>query len=156
LHVVDASSPQAEEQIQAVNKVLAELGCDKKPTLLVLNKVDRVTDPSLLHVLEKHHPRSVAVSAARGIGLDRLQDAVIEMLSADFTNVAVDVSAANGKVIAYLQAHAEVYRQEFHDNRVRLLCYLPKHLVHHIQEPDVKIDVLANSAMAQTAAAAQA
>jgi GTP-binding protein HflX len=105
--------------------------------------VDRVADASLLHVLEKHHPRSVAVSAARGIGLDRLQDAVIEMLSADFTNVAVDVPAANGKVIAYLQAHAEVYRQEFHDNRVRMLCYLPKHLVHHIQEPDVKIDVLA-------------
>jgi GTPase len=146
LHVVDASSPQAEEQIQAVNKVLTELGCDKKPTLLVLNKVDRVADPSLLHVLEKHHPRSVTVSAAKGIGLDRLQDAVIEMLSADFTNVAVDVPAANGKVIAYLQAHAEVYRQEFHDNRVRMLCYLPKHLVHHIQEPDVKIEVLANGA----------
>jgi len=154
LHVVDASSPQAEEQIQAVNKVLAELGCDKKPTLLVLNKVDRVADLSLLHVLEKHHPRSVAVSAARGIGVDRLQDAVIEMLSADFTNVAVDVPAANGKVIAYLQAHAEVYRQEFHDNRVRMLCYLPKHLVHHIQEPDVKIDVLAGAAEGRAVAPA--
>src|SRR6185295_8929796 len=58
LHVVDASNPAAEEQIQAVNKVLKELGCEHKPTLLVLNKVDRLTDPSYLHVLEKHHPRS--------------------------------------------------------------------------------------------------
>src|SRR5205823_1155755 len=84
LHVVDASSPHAEEHIEAVNKVLKELGCDKQPTLLVLNKVDRVTDTSLLHVLEKHHPRSVAISAATGQGIDSLCDAVIEMLSKDF------------------------------------------------------------------------
>ncbi|MCI0743419.1 MAG: GTPase HflX, partial [Gemmataceae bacterium] len=83
LHVVDAASPGAEEQIQAVNKVLDELGCKDKPTLLVLNKVDQVTDVSRLHVLEKHHPRSVTISAAKRIGLEKLQDAVIELLSAD-------------------------------------------------------------------------
>jgi GTP-binding protein HflX len=142
LHVVDASNPHAEEQIAAVNQVLTEMGAGKKPTLLVLNKIDRVRDFSLLHVLEKHHPRAVAISAARGQGIDKLEAAVIEMLSADFTNVAVDVPAANGKVIAYLTAHAEVYRQEYHDNRIRMLCYLPRHLVHHIQEPDVRIEVL--------------
>jgi GTP-binding protein HflX len=142
LHVVDASSPHAEEQIQAVAAVLKELGCDKKPTLLVLNKVDRVADPSILHVLEKHHPHSVEVSAATGRGLDALADAVIEMISADFANTAVDVDAGNGRVLAYLAAHAEVYRQEFHDNRVTLYCYVPRHLVRHIQEPDVHIRVL--------------
>ena len=47
LHVVDASSPQAEEQIKAVNEVLKELGCDDKPTLLVLNKIDQRRRPSL-------------------------------------------------------------------------------------------------------------
>lgn len=139
LHVVDASSPHAEEQIGAVKEVLTELGCGQKPTLLVLNKVDQVKDPSILHVLEKHHPRSVAISAAAGTGLDRLRDAVIEMLSADFAHVTVDVPAANGKVLSYLAAHADVYRQEYHDNHVRLHCYLPKHLVRHIREPDVTI-----------------
>ena len=139
LHVVDASSPHAEDHIRAVQGVLAELGCDKNPTLLVLNKIDRVTDPSVLHVLEKHHPRSVEVSAAKNVGMDGLRDTVIEMLSADFAHVTVDVSAANGKVLSYLSAHADVYRQEFHDNRIHLHCYLPRHLVRHIQEPDVQI-----------------
>ena len=46
--------------------------------------------------------------------------------------------------LAYLAAHAEIYRQEYHDNRVLLRCYLPKHLVYHIQEPDVQIRVLGN------------
>src|SRR5207247_3578679 len=61
LHVVDASNPHAEEQIQAVVAVLKELKIDDKPTLLVLNKVDRVPDRSFLQVLEQHHPRAVAV-----------------------------------------------------------------------------------------------
>src|SRR5205807_3410305 len=46
LHVVDASSPVAEEHIKAVNQILKELGCEQKPILLVLNKVDRVGDLS--------------------------------------------------------------------------------------------------------------
>ena len=62
MHVVDASNPHAETQIQAVTSVLKELGCDKKATLLVLNKMDRLEDPSYLHVLQKLHPRSVATS----------------------------------------------------------------------------------------------
>jgi len=142
LHVVDAGNPHAEEQIGAVNAVLKELGCSAKPTLLVLNKIDQVQDLSLLHVLQKHHPRSVSISAARRTGLDALRDAVIEMISADFAKVTVDVPAANGKVLSYLAAHAEVFRQEFHDNRIRVHCYLPRHLVHHIQEPDVRIAVV--------------
>jgi GTPase len=143
LHVVDASNAHAEEQIQSVNAVLKELGVDGKPTLLVLNKVDRVPDPSFLQVLEKHHPRAVAVSAATGHGIADLADAVIEMLSADFANASVDVAAGNGRVLSYLAAHAEVYRQEFHDNnRVTLHCFLPRHLVRHIRVPDVHIRLL--------------
>jgi GTP-binding protein HflX len=142
LHVVDAADPVAEEQIKAVNKVLDEVGCGKKPVLLVLNKVDEVHDLSLLHVLQSHHRRCVAISAAKGTGLEELREAVIEMLSADFANAQVEVGAGNGRVLAYLAAHAEIYRQEFHDNRVTLRCYLPRHLVHHIQEPDVDIRLL--------------
>src|SRR5207244_6993764 len=57
LHVVDASNPAAEEQIKAVQSVLEELGCGKKATLLVFNKVDQLTDRSYLDVLMKQHPR---------------------------------------------------------------------------------------------------
>jgi GTP-binding protein HflX len=142
MHVVDAGNPQAEEQIKATSAVLKELGCDDKPTLLVLNKIDRVPDPSYWQVLQRHHPHSVAVSAAEQRGLDELQDAVIEMLSADFADAAIETSAGNGKVLSYLAAHAEIYRQEFHDNRVSIRCHLPRQLLHHIQGPDVEVRFL--------------
>ena len=139
LHVVDASSVHAEEHIEAVTCVLKEVGCDARPTLLVLNKIDQLKDLSYLQVLQAHHPRAVAVSAFKGTGLDELRDAVIEMLSADFAQVSIDVDAGNGRVLAYLAAHADIYRQEFHDNRIKMLGSMPRHLVRHIQEPDVVI-----------------
>ncbi len=142
LHVVDAGSPAAEEHIRAVTAVLKEMDCADKPTLLVLNKVDTVADPSLLTVLQRHHPRSVAVSAAKGLGLNDLRDAVIEAISADFADAEIETDAGNGRALAYLGAHAEIYRQEFRDDRVTVRCYLPRHLLHHIQGPDVQIRVL--------------
>ena len=45
LHVVDASNPEAEKQIEAVKAVLEELELVDQPTLLVLNKADRVPRP---------------------------------------------------------------------------------------------------------------
>src|SRR5262249_31203321 len=111
LHVVDASSPAAEDHIRAVRKVLEELGCADKPSLLVLNKVDRLADLSHLHVLQKHHPRAVSISAATGKGLDELAEAVIGALSADFADAEVETASANGRVQSYLSAHAEIYRQ---------------------------------------------
>jgi GTP-binding protein HflX len=142
LHVVDASNPHAEQQIRAVAAVLKELGCEHKSTLLVFNKIDRLADLSLLHVLEKHHPRAVAISAGKRQGLDKLRDAVIEMLSADFVNAQIDAPAGNGRILAYLAAHAEVYHQEFHDDRVTVRCYLPRFLVRHLKEPDVDVKML--------------
>jgi GTP-binding protein HflX len=145
LHVVDASDPAAEARIRAVQAVLAEMGCNQKPTLLVLNKADRVQDVSLLHVLQKHYRRSVAVSAATGQGLDDLREAVIEAVRADFADAEITTSAANGKVLAYLAAHAEIYRQAYDGDHVKIRCLLPRHLLHHIQGPDVQVRYLAES-----------
>jgi GTP-binding protein HflX len=139
LHVVDAGNPAAEEQIKAVNKVLAELDCSSKPTLLVLNKVDRVTDRSYLDVLMKHHPRAVCISASTGLGIEELKDTVIEFLSHDFVEAEIETSAANGKILSYLGAHAEIYRQEYQDDRVKIHCNLPRHLLHHIEGPGAEV-----------------
>jgi GTP-binding protein HflX len=143
LHVVDASNPHAEEHIAAVKKVLKEIDCENRPTLLVLNKIDGLKDLSYLQVLQAHHPRSVAISARAGQGIDSLEDAVIEMLSADFIHVSIDVDAGNGRVLSYLAAHADIHRQEFHDNRIRLIGAMPRFLLRHIQEPDVVVDEIA-------------
>ena len=64
---------------------------------------------------------------------------MIEVLSSDFTEAEVVTGAGNGKVLAYLSAHAEIYRQSYEGNEVVIRCHLPKHLLHHIQGPDVRV-----------------
>ncbi|HEV8061145.1 MAG TPA: GTPase HflX [Gemmataceae bacterium] len=142
LNVVDASNPQAEEQIESVNSVLAELGCGDKPSLLVFNKIDRITDRSYLDVLQKKHRHGVAISAASGLGLADLRQEVIRALSSDFADAEVRTHAGNGRVIAYLSAHAEIQQQYYHDEQVVIRCLLPKHLLHHIEGPAVSIRFL--------------
>ena len=139
LHVVDASNPAAEEQVKAVNKVLKELDCGNKPTVMVLNKVDRLQDRSYLDVLRKHHPRSVAVSAFAGTGIEELREAVMATLGSTFAEAEIETGAGNGKVLAYLGAHAEIHGQEYRDERVVVRCSLPRRLLHHIQSPDVEV-----------------
>ncbi len=142
LHVVDASSPHAEEHILAVNAVLKELNCDQKPTVLVLNKIDRITDRSVLDILRAHHPNAVEISGLTGEGLPELNAMVIQSLSSDFRPAEVTLNASNGKLLAFLNANAEIFRQEFHGNEVIVRCYLPKHLLHHIEGPDVQVRYL--------------
>ena len=142
LHVVDASNPLAEEHIKAVNGVLKELDCADKPTIVILNKVDRITDMTLLDILKAQHPKAVVISGATGVGVRELTDTVVEQLSSHFLAAEVTVDAGNGKVLAYLNAHAEIFRQEYRDSSVVIRCYLPKHLLHYIQHPDVTVRML--------------
>ncbi len=142
LHVVDASSPEAESQIQAVKTVLAELGLENHPTLLVLNKADKVPDRSYLDVLKAHHTESVAISAAKSEGLDRLETAVREALGQRALEAEVETGVANGRILAYLAQHAQIHDRTYDDDRVRLHCHLPRRCLEFLFENGV--DVRAN------------
>ncbi len=67
---------------------------------------------------------------------------MIGALSSDFADAEIETDPGNGKVLAYLGAHADIYRQEFHDQRVVVRCHLPRHLLHHIQGPGVQVRFL--------------
>ena len=74
LHVVDASEPDFRRQIAAVEVVLDEILEVPRPTTLVFNKTDRITDPTVIAGLRVEYPGSLALSARSGEGLDGLAD----------------------------------------------------------------------------------
>lgn len=53
MHVVDISHPQYEEQLNVVNKTLAELGSAEKPTITIFNKMDRFEEITFDEWLEE-------------------------------------------------------------------------------------------------------
>jgi len=80
LHVIDSASPQRDEQIEDVQRVLREIGADGVPQVLVFNKLDRLDEaqrPRVLHDVQEAEGgvqrQRVFVSARDGLGLDALR-----------------------------------------------------------------------------------
>jgi GTP-binding protein HflX len=131
LHVVDASNPEAQQQVDAVNDVLDELGAGERPMLLVLNKMDAVTDEAALAILRHEHPDALLVSAATGAGLDALATAVDQRMRGEQERVRLSLPAADGRALSFLTRFAEVHAQRFEDGRVELdLAIAPRALDH--------------------------
>jgi GTP-binding protein HflX len=124
LHVLDASHPAAEEHRAAVEQLLSELDVADRPTLLVLNKTDRVEEPRLLERLLASRP-GVAVSAASGEGLDRLRTAIEAALRPAADPVRLRIPHADGAALALCYARGRVRMRADAADHVDLEVELP-------------------------------
>ena len=119
-HIVDASSPQFEDQIEVVKTTLDELRSLDKPSVMVFNKIDRLTDRSFLKELEQRYENAVSISAARGINISGLKEKILSLLEKDLTERTMVVKQSDYKVIALLHDVADVLEKTYLDNRVRI------------------------------------
>lgn len=85
LHVIDSASDSKFEQIQAVNDVLAQIG-NTAPILQVYNKIDQSGENPAIRYSDTDTPSDVYVSAKAGLGLDKLTQAVRQLLSGQLTS----------------------------------------------------------------------
>jgi GTP-binding protein HflX len=128
VHVVDVSHPGVEDHIAAVNAVLAEIGAEGKPVLMVFNKVDRVTGAGTVEKFQSAHPGAVFISALRGLGMDGLLAELGTALRPirDFVELAVPHEAA--AVIARLHEVGQVVERDYSGEQARLKVRIPPHL----------------------------
>jgi GTP-binding protein HflX len=120
LHVIDAAKDDSEQEVQAVNAVLEEIGCTSKPTLYLLNKIDRVVDGSQVPLLEKVLGDVICTSALTGEGLDLLRERVAAFIDGRKTALRVEASVADGKLLAFLHANGQVLEQSTEGEHLRL------------------------------------
>jgi GTPase len=116
LHVVDASHPEAESQIVAVHEVLEEIGGERAPEQLVLNKIDRA-DPATVDALARRvqvelGADPVLVSAATGEGIDDLIERIVLRLPKDRVRVSAHIPYARQDLVALAHRRGEVHREE--------------------------------------------
>lgn len=125
LHVIDAAGHDAVSQIEAVEEVLAGLGCQDIPTIKVLNKIDLVGDESAIHHLRLSQPEAVEISAMTGQGLDRLMQRVVEQMRNRYVTLTIDADSGNGRLFSYISKQGHILDQTFTDARTRLRVRLP-------------------------------
>jgi GTP-binding protein HflX len=113
LHVVDASHPDWEGQMQVVEGVLAELDLADRPQVPVFNKIDRLNDPtSFAARVRQLYPEAVLATTMRTDGLSGVKGRLRELYRAGRETVVVRVPLADGAALAALYRDGEVLAVE--------------------------------------------
>ena len=107
LHVVDGADEDPAAQITAVREVLAEIGAEKVPELIVVNKLD-AADVVELQGLHARERGSLAVSARTGAGLDELWEAIESRLPHPDVEVKLVVPYSRGDLVSRAHSTGEV------------------------------------------------
>jgi GTP-binding protein HflX len=134
LHVVDASDPEAEEKLQVVRSVLADIGAASIEELVVLNKVDLVRDRDGLGALERRLGPSVAVSAKTGAGIDRLRGAIRARATAREEVVTLSIPAGDGRTLAKVAELGDVRERRYEGERCLVTVSMPRVSLHRFEK----------------------
>ncbi|KAK6115798.1 hypothetical protein DH2020_008067 [Rehmannia glutinosa] len=147
VHVVDISHPLAEQQIDAVDKVLAELDTSSIPKLIVWNKdqkcrltasnslnnsslkyvynVDNAKDPEKIKSEAKKNTDTICISALTGEGLDDFCDAVQEKLKDMMVWVEALIPFDKGELLSTIHHVGMVEKIEYVENGTLVRAHVP-------------------------------
>lgn len=98
LHVVDVSSPQCEEHIRSVEDVLEQLGLQRKPILLALNKMDRLSDEEVTRAVRRFGGVPISALSTETLRplISALEDRVERLVIEEAPEAAAEDSAEEG------------------------------------------------------------
>lgn len=127
LHVSDVTSPIAQEQQHQVERVLKELEVLSTPQIRVMNKIDLLPEAQRKSLICSD---SVAyISAAAGLGLDGLREAIDARLDVDaLRRLRIRVPQSEGKLLAQIEARGHVLNRAYRDSAVQMEVDAPESL----------------------------
>lgn len=112
LHVIDVTSPDMEEKIKVVEKVLSDLGAIETPRINVYNKID------LLEIVPSGNNRDIYISAKNKIGLDRLLEAIERELFKETEVVMLLLPYEKTREYNYLKERGKVIEEKFDEKGI--------------------------------------
>ena len=127
VHVVDISHAQAEEQIDAVNTVLMEIGAAEKPVLMVFNKIDELAG-GVSPVMREKYPHAVSISAKTGEGIEPLLAELGTQLRPIREFLDLRVPQEKAAVIARIHAVGQIVESRYSGKNARFKVRIPPHL----------------------------
>jgi GTP-binding protein HflX len=134
LHVVDVSHGAADEQMLAVQEVLTELGAQDKPTVIVCNKTDQLTDRTELWRWLDAHPGALAVSARTGEGFRELLAELGARIRPERERLELEIPHDAPAVLARAYAVGQVMSCEHGDQATRIKISIPPHLQREFEQ----------------------
>ncbi|GIV54428.1 MAG: GTPase HflX [Candidatus Kapaibacterium sp.] len=126
LHVADATHPALDHQIETVTETLATLGIEQKPHLLLLNKVDALSDRDARHQLAYRYPNALLISARTCYNIHSLLLRMEEYLLSACMRMRVHVPYHAMRELAYIYANATVEHRTDADEGITIEFLVPR------------------------------
>uniref|UniRef100_A0ACD5W6Q7 Uncharacterized protein n=1 Tax=Avena sativa TaxID=4498 RepID=A0ACD5W6Q7_AVESA len=124
VHLVDISHPLAQQQIEAVDKVLKELDIESITKLVVWNKIDNTDDP--LRVKEEAEKQGViCISAMNGDGLEEFCNAIQAKLKDSLVPIEAFVPYDKGELLNDIHKVGMVEKTEYMENGTFIKAHVP-------------------------------
>ncbi|MCK6551403.1 GTPase HflX [Myxococcota bacterium] len=119
LHVVDASDPAFEQQMQVTRDLLTEIGAHDAPFLLLLNKIDKV-DEARRADLAARYPDAFEMSAKSPKDVLALRDRIVAFFEQRMVDGELEVPWARHGLVAEIHARCRVLHEEYLDEGTKL------------------------------------
>lgn len=128
LHVVDVSHPLFRHLYDAVMSVLEQLGALNKTTILVFNKIDKLTDRHWLKDLQANYENAVCVSALTKEGLADLDQKITKMLTHHMVEIDVVIPIQRMDLVNLAHSEGQVVAVKYYNDTINLRAMVPVHL----------------------------
>jgi GTP-binding protein HflX len=112
LFVVDASDPSFRSQLQVTRKVLAEVGASGVPSLLVMNKQDRL-GPEAIASLKVEYPDAVFLSTRSKDDVNALRERIMTYFESDMLDEELCIPFTAQGVLAEIRARMRILSEEY-------------------------------------------
>jgi GTP-binding protein HflX len=135
LHVIDAASPERDRHVEAVRRVLEEVGAANVETLDVFNKCDLIGQGEVDR-LRRVHPDTLCISALKNSGRAETIEAIAERLELDTRRVMLEFDEANAddrERIARVYRHARVLSHVTSGGRVAIEADVPRRVLDRVK-----------------------
>ncbi len=125
IHVVDASQQNYRESIEVVSFILADLGVEKKPQILLFNKMDNIKTEAAINELQHNYPDALFVSAKRRIGINNLRKRINEIIGRQYETLQVKFDYSKGEIENRIHRLAKVIERKFDENYIYFTIKYP-------------------------------
>jgi GTP-binding protein HflX len=112
LFVVDASDPTYESQLEVSRSVLREIGADTVPSRLLLNKIDRVSEPERETLREKH-PDAILLSARLPEDVAALRESIIAFFETSMVDDQLVLPYAKQGMLSDVYENTRVLSEDY-------------------------------------------
>ena len=128
VHVVDASHPDMLECYQTTMEVLASLGCEGKPMVIFINKMDAIHDEFSVAKILAEHPEAVTGSVKQAQGIDNLLQAMEELSYQSHPEYFYLFPHSHHDLVALLRNNGTIVSIDYLDEGVKVQARVPKYL----------------------------